>query len=35
MAGYLGARHVVAFANGTAALHGAAFAAGMARATWR
>ena len=29
MAGYLGARHVVAFANGTAALHGAAFAAGL------
>jgi perosamine synthetase len=29
MATYLGARHVVAFANGTAALHGAAFAAGL------
>ena len=29
MADYLGARHVVAFANGTAALHGAAFAAGL------
>lgn len=29
LAGYLGARHVVAFANGTAALHGAAFAAGI------
>ena len=29
MASYLGARHVVAFANGTAALHGAAFAAGL------
>jgi UDP-4-amino-4,6-dideoxy-N-acetyl-beta-L-altrosamine transaminase len=29
MAGYLGARHVVAYANGTAALHGAAFAAGV------
>jgi UDP-4-amino-4,6-dideoxy-N-acetyl-beta-L-altrosamine transaminase len=29
MARYLGARHVVAFANGTAALHGAAFAAGL------
>jgi perosamine synthetase len=28
LADYLGARHVVAFANGTAALHGAAFAAG-------
>jgi len=26
---YLGANHVVAFANGTAALHGAAFAAGL------
>jgi perosamine synthetase len=30
IAGYLGARHVVAFANGTAALHGAAFAAKLA-----
>jgi perosamine synthetase len=29
VAGYLGSRHVVAFANGTAALHGAAFAAGL------
>jgi dTDP-4-amino-4,6-dideoxygalactose transaminase len=29
LADYLGARHVVAFANGTAALHGAAFAAGL------
>jgi len=29
LARYLGARHVVAFANGTAALHGAAFAAGL------
>jgi len=29
LANYLGARHVVAFANGTAALHGAAFAAGL------
>jgi perosamine synthetase len=29
MADYLGARHVVAYANGTAALHGAAFAAGL------
>ena len=29
MADYVGARHVVAFANGTAALHGAAFAAGL------
>jgi UDP-4-amino-4,6-dideoxy-N-acetyl-beta-L-altrosamine transaminase len=29
MADYLGAAHVVAFANGTAALHGAAFAAGL------
>jgi UDP-4-amino-4,6-dideoxy-N-acetyl-beta-L-altrosamine transaminase len=29
LAEYLGARHVVAFANGTAALHGAAFAAGL------
>lgn len=29
LGGYLGARHVVAFANGTAALHGAAFAAGV------
>jgi perosamine synthetase len=29
IASYLGARHVVAFANGTAALHGAAFAAGL------
>jgi perosamine synthetase len=29
VAGYLGARHVVAFANGTAALHGAAHAAGL------
>ena len=29
IADYLGARHVVAFANGTAALHGAAFAAGL------
>jgi dTDP-4-amino-4,6-dideoxygalactose transaminase len=27
VAAYLGARHVIAFANGTAALHGAAFAA--------
>jgi perosamine synthetase len=27
---YLGAKHVVAYANGTAALHGAAFAAGVA-----
>jgi len=29
LADYLGAKHVVAFANGTAALHGAAFAAGL------
>lgn len=29
VADYLGARHVVAFANGTAALHAAAFAAGL------
>jgi perosamine synthetase len=29
VAEYLGARHVVAFANGTAALHGAAHAAGL------
>jgi len=29
LAGTLGAKHVVAFANGTAALHGAAFAAGL------
>jgi UDP-4-amino-4,6-dideoxy-N-acetyl-beta-L-altrosamine transaminase len=29
LADYLGARHVVAFANGTAALHGAAFAAAL------
>lgn len=29
VASYLGARHVVAFANGTAALHAAAFAAGL------
>jgi perosamine synthetase len=29
LADYLGATHVVAFANGTAALHGAAFAAGL------
>jgi perosamine synthetase len=29
MGDYLGARHAVAFANGTAALHGAAFAAGL------
>jgi perosamine synthetase len=29
LAQYLGAAHVVAFANGTAALHGAAFAAGL------
>lgn len=29
LAGVLGAKHVVAFANGTAALHGAAFAAGL------
>jgi perosamine synthetase len=29
MAEYVGARHMVAFANGTAALHGAAFAAGL------
>jgi UDP-4-amino-4,6-dideoxy-N-acetyl-beta-L-altrosamine transaminase len=29
LADYLGASHVVAFANGTAALHGAAFAAGV------
>jgi perosamine synthetase len=29
VASYLGARHVVAFANGTAALHGAVFAAGL------
>jgi perosamine synthetase len=29
LAEYLGATHVVAFANGTAALHGAAFAAGL------
>jgi UDP-4-amino-4,6-dideoxy-N-acetyl-beta-L-altrosamine transaminase len=29
LADYLGARHAVAFANGTAALHGAAFAAGL------
>jgi len=29
MADYVGARHMVAFANGTAALHGAAFAAGL------
>lgn len=31
IADYLGARHVVAYANGTAALHGAAFAAGLGR----
>jgi dTDP-4-amino-4,6-dideoxygalactose transaminase len=31
MASYLGARHVVAFANGTAALHGATFAAGLSQ----
>jgi perosamine synthetase len=30
IAEYLGAKHVVAYANGTAALHGAAFAAGVA-----
>jgi perosamine synthetase len=30
VAEYVGARHAVAFANGTAALHGAAFAAGIA-----
>jgi perosamine synthetase len=30
IAEYLGASHVVAYANGTAALHGAAFAAGVA-----
>ena len=30
VAGYLGARHAVAFSSGTAALHGAAFAAGLA-----
>ena len=29
LAAYTGARHAVAFANGTAALHGAAFAAGL------
>jgi perosamine synthetase len=29
LADYFGAEHVVAFANGTAALHGAAFAAGL------
>lgn len=29
VASYLGARHVIAYANGTAALHGAAFAAGV------
>jgi UDP-4-amino-4,6-dideoxy-N-acetyl-beta-L-altrosamine transaminase len=29
LAGYLGASHVVAFSSGTAALHGAAFAAGV------
>jgi perosamine synthetase len=29
LADYLGAKHVVAFANGTAALHGATFAAGL------
>lgn len=29
VAAYLGARHVVAFSSGTAALHGAAFAAGI------
>lgn len=29
LAEYVGAQHVVAFANGTAALHGAAFAAGL------
>jgi UDP-4-amino-4,6-dideoxy-N-acetyl-beta-L-altrosamine transaminase len=29
LADYLGAKHVVAFTNGTAALHGAAFAAGL------
>lgn len=29
VADYLGARHVVAFSSGTAALHGAAFAAGL------
>ena len=29
MADYLGARHVVAYSSGTAALHGAAFAAGL------
>jgi UDP-4-amino-4,6-dideoxy-N-acetyl-beta-L-altrosamine transaminase len=31
LAEYVGARHVVAFANGTAALHGAAFAAELGR----
>src|SRR5262249_58396776 len=29
LAAYVGAAHVVAFTNGTAALHGAAFAAGL------
>jgi perosamine synthetase len=29
LASYLGARHVIAFSSGTAALHGAAFAAGI------
>ena len=29
IAGYLGARHAVAFSSGTAALHGASFAAGL------
>src|SRR3954467_2370821 len=29
IADYIGARHAVAFANGTAALHGPAFAAGI------
>jgi perosamine synthetase len=29
LAGYLGARHAVAYSSGTAALHGAAFAAGL------
>ncbi len=28
-AGYVGAKHAIAFSNGTAALHGAAFAAGL------
>lgn len=31
LADYVGARHAVAFANGTAALHAAAFAAGLGR----